>query len=96
MEVNTSVETSRYFHHCQIVVSSFLPALKLVCLIALATANSFPADPAGRLSGRVTDPQGATVFHAEIKVTDQNTSTLCQTTSDAQGYFFCPRSARAS
>jgi hypothetical protein len=62
-----------------------IPAL---CWIALA-ANSLAADPAGRISGRVTDPQGATVSQARIKATNQNNSTVCQTTSDAQGYFSC-------
>jgi len=66
-----------------------LPALHLVCLITLGTTNILAADPAGRISGRVTDPQGGTVSHAQIKVSDQSNSTVCQTTSDAQGYFFC-------
>jgi hypothetical protein len=67
-----------------------LPVLKLLCLVTLATATVLAADPAGRISGRVTDPQGATVSHAQVTVSNQNRSTVCQTTSDAQGYFFCP------
>ena len=39
---------------------------------------------------RVTDPRGATVSQARIKATDRSNSTVCQTTSDTQGYFFCP------
>ena len=62
----------------------------LVCLIALVTANLLAAGPAGGISGVVTDPQGAAVAHVQIKVNDQKNSTVCQTTSDAQGYFFCP------
>ena len=81
---------ARCFHHCQTIASSSLPSLKLVCLIALVTANLFAAGPSGGISGLVTDSQGAAVAHVQIKVNDQKNSTVCQTTSDAQGYFFCP------
>ena len=80
----------RYVHPRPTLASPFSPALKLVYLIALATANILAADPSGRISGRVTDPQGGTVSHAQIKVRNQSDSTVCQTISDAQGYFFCP------
>ena len=56
----------------------------------MATASLFAADPAGRISGRITDPQGGTVAHAQIKVNGLSNATVCQTISDAQGYFFCP------
>ena len=80
----------RCFHRCQTIASSSLPSLKLVCVIALVTANLFAADPAGGISGLVADPQGAAVAHVQIKVNDQKNSTVCQTTSDVQGYFSCP------
>ena len=56
----------------------------------MATASLFAADPAGRISGRITDPQGGTVAHAQIKVNGLSNATVCQTISDAQGYFVCP------
>jgi len=56
------------------MASSSLPCLKLVCLIALVTANLFAAGPAGGISGLVTDPQGAAVAHVQIKVNDQKRS----------------------
>ena len=61
----------RHLHHRPTLAPPFLPVLQLVCLIALATATLLAADPAGQISGRVTDPQGATVSHAQIKVSDQ-------------------------
>jgi len=64
--------------------------LKVACLIALATVSIFAATPAERISGRITDPQGATVSHAQINISDQRNVVVCQTTSDAQGYFICP------
>jgi len=67
-----------------------LPVLHLACLITIATATVFAADPAGRISGRVKDPQGATVPYAQIRVSDWGDTTACQTISDAQGYFLCP------
>ena len=82
-----AVRISRYLRRRQTLASPFLPALQLVFLIALA-ANILAARPAGRISGRVTDPQGATVSRAEITVSDQSNSTVCKTTPDAQGYFF--------
>jgi hypothetical protein len=81
---------SRYLHHAHTIASPSSLLLQLICLTALATANLPAADPAGRISGRVTDPQGATVTHAQIKVNGPGNATLCQTTSDGQGYFFCP------
>jgi hypothetical protein len=58
-------------------------------MVALA-ANLFAAEPAGKISGRVTDPQGGTVSHAQVKISDPHNSAVCQTITDAQGYFFCP------
>ncbi len=63
--------------------------LKLGCLITFATANLLAADPAGKISGRITDPQGGTVAHAQIKVNGQDNAAVCRTTSDGQGYFIC-------
>jgi hypothetical protein len=84
------VRILRCFHHRQAMASSSLPSLMLVCLIALVTTDLLAAGPAGGISGLVTDPQGAAVAHVQIRVNDQKNSTVCQTTSDAQGYFSCP------
>ncbi len=63
--------------------------LGLTWLIALATASAFASDSPGQIAGRITDPQGAGVANAQIKVTGQVNATGCQTISDAQGYFSC-------
>jgi len=59
-------------------------------LIALVTSNILAAGPTGGIAGLVTDPQGAAVAHVHIKVNDRRNSVVCRTTSDAQGYFYCP------
>jgi hypothetical protein len=66
-----------------------LPILQLVFLIAWATSTVPAANPSGQVSGRVTDPQGATVPHAQIRVIDASNARVCQTATDAQGYFLC-------
>ena len=80
---------SRYLQYRRTNASSSLPVLLLVGAITLA-ANLLAADPAATISGRVTDPQRATVSHAQVKVVDPGNSTVCHATADAQGYFFCP------
>jgi hypothetical protein len=89
-EINIDVQTSRHFRPRLTIASSFLPGLQVGCLMALATASLISAGPAGRIAGRVTDPQGAAVGKARIKVTGQSSAAVCQTTSDEQGYFICP------
>ena len=78
----------RFRHCCRTIASLSLPVHLFLGTIALA-ANLFAADPAGKIFGRVTDPRGATVSRAQIKVIDPRNSTVCQTPTDAQGYFFC-------
>jgi hypothetical protein len=78
------------FHPRQVAALKSLLLFKLVFLAALATPNLSAAEPAGRISGRITDPRGATVYRAQIAVSDQSKALICQTISDAQGYFFCP------
>ena len=61
----------------------------LVCLPPLAARITVTANSAGRVTGRITDPQGAAVSGAQIKITDQRKVTLCETKTDPQGYFVC-------
>ena len=58
-------------------------------LIAWAASTVRAADAFGQISGRVTDPQGATVPHARIRVVDASNAKVCQTATDLQGYFLC-------
>jgi len=60
-----------------------------VFLIAWAASTVRAADAFGQISGRVTDPQGATVPHARIRVVDASNAKVCQTATDLQGYFLC-------
>jgi hypothetical protein len=55
----------------------------------LAAGTARAADEAGRLAGQTTDPQGAIVSGAQIKVTEQRNVTVCETKTDLEGLFVC-------
>src|SRR5256885_3996714 len=61
----------------------------LVCLPLLAARITVAANNAGRVTGRITDPQGAAISGAQIKITGQRNVTVCETKTDPQGYFAC-------
>ena len=59
----------------------------LVFLLALAIVSILPshAQIAGELSGRVLDPRGAAVSHAQVDLTNQATGTRLSTTTTSTG-----------
>jgi len=63
----------------------FLPALALF-LPVLATAQEFRST----LSGKVTDPSGASVAKAEIVVVKSDTNSKSQTSTNAEGLYTLP------
>jgi len=63
---------------------------RLLAFVALLTARAaLAADNAGRIIGRTTDPQGAAVSDAQIKIANQQNVTVCETITNPQGYFVC-------
>jgi TonB family protein len=56
-------------------------------LITLPVAGLGARQPASRLSGVITDPSGTVVANADVSLTDTQTQTSRQATSDARGYF---------
>jgi len=69
--------------------SSCQPSLQLALLGLLVAARLLEAGQTGRISGRVTDPQGAPVAQARVKLTKQSGATACERVTDEQGYFDC-------
>src|SRR6476661_4497856 len=64
---------------------SFVAVLVLAFPLALA-AQEFR----GTLSGMVTDPTGLPIAAAKVTITETNTGTKSQTTSDASGQYTAP------
>jgi len=63
---------------------SLLAALLPLCLLAQAP------DPRGNIVGRVTDPTGAVIPGAEVRVTNAATGVAAATKTNASGNFFLP------
>jgi hypothetical protein len=61
-----------------------------ILLIALAGAALAYGQGFGTIVGTVTDPTGAVVPTAKIRVTDEATATVRETTTNDQGYFVVP------
>ena len=61
-------------------------AASVLCLLVLACGGLW-ATEAGRISGRVLDPKGATVAGAQVTLTNAGGAVIRQTKSDAQGNF---------
>ena len=66
-------------------VSALLPAALATLLIGIAHAQGL-----GTIVGTVTDPSGALVPGATVRVTDEGTSQSRETTTNAQGYYVFP------
>jgi hypothetical protein len=69
--------------------SALVCTLQVAGFIAVAHVGALAAEHPGRISGRVTDPQGGTVSQAHVEVTDDTSRVVCETASDAQGFFQC-------
>ena len=61
----------------------------LVAGLFLSQATGF-SQGFGSIVGTVTDPSGAAVASAKIKVTDETTAGVRETTANSQGYFVVP------
>src|SRR5579885_2359147 len=79
--------TSRCCSRPSRVARTFL--LQGLLLILLVPAGGLPADQIGSVSGRITDPQGAVVAHALVRLTDAGGAIVCQRVTDDDGNFNC-------
>lgn len=61
-----------------------------VCLSFVLAVSAWGADPAGSITGSVTDPSGATVSAAKISVTAPATGLVRETVSTADGSYNIP------
>ncbi len=59
------------------------------CLL-LAAMTGFAQTSLGTLAGTVTDPSGATVAAAAVRITNTNTNVVRTANTDARGYFSAP------
>ena len=59
----------------------------IVCAMICALPLSAQVNASGTISGQVTDPGGAAVPNATVKVTEQNTGIQVTVTSAADGYY---------
>ena len=79
--------TSRCCSRPSRVARTFL--LQGLLLILLVPASRLPADQIGSVSGRITDPQGAVVAHALVRLADAGGAIVCQRVTDDDGNFNC-------
>ncbi len=68
----------------------FLTAVWLICLFFLRAPVTRAQEVGATLSGTVTDPTGAAVPEATVRVTNQATGVSVQTTSNASGDYVLP------
>ena len=64
----------------------FVIVRAIVCTMMCATPLWAQVNSTGTISGQVTDPAGAAVPSASVKVTDQNTGVSESITTGADGY----------
>src|ERR1700736_1232741 len=62
-------------------------ALRFALLLALASVTSAQNTSSGTISGQVTDPQGAAIAGAEIKLIDKATSSVKTFTTNEAGRY---------
>ena len=67
-----------------------IAALALVAPAAAGATTTFDQDPRGALTGRVTDPSGATVADAEVRATNAATGVAVAGRTSAAGVFNIP------
>jgi hypothetical protein len=65
-------------------------------LLAVGLSAAFSQVTTGRLEGTVTDPQGATVQGASVKVTNKETGQIFETAADEKGLWAIPSVASAT
>ena len=70
--------------------SRFLPVAGTLLLMALANPALMAQTSFGRISGSVTDPSGASVAGATVKMTEVERRTVHTFTTDASGVFRFP------
>lgn len=66
----------------RVVVTSIL-----FCILGLLTGTVSAQDTTGRIIGRVTDPQGAIIADAKVKVTNVSTGEASETMTDKDGQY---------
>jgi hypothetical protein len=71
-------------------VQRFAVRFSLCCLLLLLFQGLVHAQGFGAIVGTVTDPSGAAVAGARIKVTDEATGVFRETVGNAQGYYVVP------
>src|SRR5262245_10285229 len=69
------------------ILSRIMPATLALCLALLATSVSAQTATTGTIEGTVTDPNGAVVPGATVKVTSPNLMKVQTATSDSQGRY---------
>ncbi len=69
------------------ILSRIMPATLALCLALLATSVGAQTATTGTIEGTVTDPNGAVVPGASIKVTSPNLMRVQTATSDSQGRY---------
>ena len=66
------------------------PRCAAAVLLLFAAGCTLQAQGLGTIVGTVTDPSGAAVPSASVKITDQGTSQTREITTNAQGYYVLP------
>src|SRR5262245_27905981 len=69
------------------ILSRIMPATLALCLALLATSAGAQTATTGTIEGTVTDPNGAVVPGAAVKVTSPNLMRAQTATSDGQGRY---------
>ena len=69
------------------ILSRIMPATLALCLALLATSVSAQTATTGTIEGTVTDPNGAVVPGATVKVSSPNLMRAQTATSDGQGRY---------
>src|SRR5262245_21377726 len=67
--------------------SSIMPATLALCLVLIATIVGAQTATTGTIEGTVTDPNGAVVPGATVRVTSPNLMRVQTATSDGQGRY---------
>ena len=67
-----------------------LCGLAVVILLTFVVSGTLDAQGLGTIVGTVTDPSGATIPAATVKISDEATSLTRESTTNAQGYYVFP------
>src|SRR5437016_13714434 len=66
---------------------TFLRANSLIGVLILASSALAQTQTTGRIAGTVKDQKGALIVGAEVKITNENTGEVRQTTTNVEGSY---------